>query len=177
PCLNFTTLTSNEPHRASRRVRTRRRAIAATLETLERSFEKCDKLQPMDTPLHVAILAAGEGKRMHSDLPKVLHCLAGRPLLAHVLDSARALDASSLCVVHGHGGEQVRERFADANVAWARQDPPLGTAHALAQALPHFSSEGVTLVLYGDVALVRPSTLASVVERARSGALSLLTVD
>ena len=130
----------------------------------------------MNTPLHVAILAAGEGKRMHSDLPKVLHCLAGRPLLAHVLDSARALDASSLCVVHGHGGEQVRERFADANVAWARQDPPLGTAHALAQALPHFSSEGVTLVLYGDVALVRPSTLASVVERARSGALSLLTV-
>ena len=88
-------------------------------------------------PLNIAILAAGQGKRMRSDLPKVLHPLGGRPLLAHVLDTARKLAADRICVVYGHGGDAVRGRFPEPDLVWAMQEPPLGTGHALAQALPH----------------------------------------
>src|SRR5690242_21906134 len=90
----------------------------------------------MASPLHVVVLAAGQGTRMKSRLPKVLHPVAGRPMLGHVLDTAHALDAVACHVVHGHGAEAVREVFRDARVNWALQAEQKGTAHALAQALP-----------------------------------------
>ena len=127
--------------------------------------------------LNIAILAAGQGKRMRSSLPKVLHPLGGRPLLAHVLDTVRKLAAGRICVVYGHGGDAVRERFPDSDLAWAQQDPPLGTGHALAQALPHLGTDGVTLVLFGADPLARAQTLDAVAQKARDGALSLLTIE
>jgi len=127
--------------------------------------------------LSIAILAAGVGKRMRSGMPKVLHPLGGRPLLAHVLDTARKLAADRICVVYGHGGDAVRQRFPDADLKWALQDPPLGTGHALAQALPQFGADGVTLVLFGADPLARAETLERVVQHARQGALSLLTIE
>jgi bifunctional UDP-N-acetylglucosamine pyrophosphorylase/glucosamine-1-phosphate N-acetyltransferase len=126
--------------------------------------------------LNVVILAAGQGKRMRSDLPKVLHPLAGRPLLAHVLDTARALGPARICVVYGHGGERVREALADDAVAWVRQEPQLGTGHALMQALPHLGAGAQTLVLYGDVPLTRVETLAQLRETAGDG-VAVLTVE
>ena len=128
-------------------------------------------------PLNIAILAAGQGKRMRSNLPKVLHPIGGRPLLAHVLDTARMLAADRICVVYGHGGDAVRERFPDPDLAWALQNPPQGTGHALAQALPQLGTQGVTLVLFGADPLARVETLQKVVDVARQGALSLLTIE
>ena len=96
-------------------------------------------------PLQVVILAAGQGKRMHSDLPKVLHPLAGRPLLSHVIETARALAPRRLCVVLGHGASLVRERLADAKAQWALQEQQLGTGHAVLQALPSLDSGGTVL--------------------------------
>jgi bifunctional UDP-N-acetylglucosamine pyrophosphorylase/glucosamine-1-phosphate N-acetyltransferase len=109
--------------------------------------------------LNVVILAAGQGKRMFSDRPKVLHQLAGRSLLAHVIGTARALRAERICVVYGHGGEQVPQAIADAEITFVKQEPQLGTGHALKQALPHLGAASETLVLYGDVPLVRSETL------------------
>ena len=109
--------------------------------------------------LNVVILAAGQGKRMFSDRPKVLHQLAGRSLLAHVIGTVRALRAERICVVYGHGREQVPQAFADADIIFAKQEPQLGTGHALKQALQHLDAAGETLVLYGDVPLVRSETL------------------
>ena len=130
--------------------------------------------------MNVVILAAGKGKRMHSDLPKVLHPLAGRPLLAHVIESARELGAENICVVHGHGGEQVRAALDAPDLAWALQEPQLGTGHAVMQALPHLDiavspAPTFTLVLYGDVPLTRASTLRRLVAAAGSDKLALLT--
>jgi bifunctional UDP-N-acetylglucosamine pyrophosphorylase/glucosamine-1-phosphate N-acetyltransferase len=130
--------------------------------------------------LNVVILAAGKGKRMHSDLPKVLHPLAGRPLLAHVIESVRELGAENICVVHGHGGEQVRAALDAPDLAWALQEPQLGTGHAVMQALPHLDiavspAPTFTLVLYGDVPLTRASTLRRLVAAAGSDKLALLT--
>jgi bifunctional UDP-N-acetylglucosamine pyrophosphorylase/glucosamine-1-phosphate N-acetyltransferase len=127
-------------------------------------------------PLQIAILAAGKGKRMHSALPKVLHTLAGKPLLAHVLATARAMAPRAICVVEG-SGDAVRQRFPDPDLVWARQDPPRGTGDALRCALSQLLPDGVTLVLFGADPLARAATLAEVVEHARHGALSLLTVD
>jgi len=93
--------------------------------------------------VNVVILAAGQGKRMHSDTPKVLHALAGKPLLAHVVDAARELSPQRICVVYGHGGEAVREAFAAprgagaGGIIWVLQAPQLGAGHAVMQALPH----------------------------------------
>jgi bifunctional UDP-N-acetylglucosamine pyrophosphorylase/glucosamine-1-phosphate N-acetyltransferase len=126
--------------------------------------------------VNVVILAAGQGKRMRSDLPKVLHPLAGRPLLAHVLATARALAPERICVVYGHSGERVREALGDPAVAWVRQEPQLGTGHALAQALPQLGAAAQTLVLYGDVPLTRPATLARLREAAGDG-VAVLTVE
>ncbi|MCD6044401.1 MAG: glmU, partial [Burkholderiales bacterium] len=92
--------------------------------------------------LQIVILAAGQGKRMRSGLPKVLHPLAGRPLLAHVLDTARTLKARRIVVVHGHGAEAVRAAFPDAGIAWALQSEQLGTGHAVQQAMPHLEAGG-----------------------------------
>lgn len=110
-------------------------------------------------PLHVVVLAAGEGKRMRSRRPKVLQPLAGRPMLAHVLDAAAMLEPDAIHVVHGHGGDQVREAFADAQLIWAEQREQLGTGHAVAQAMPSIPDDAQVLVLYGDVPLLRAETL------------------
>ena len=126
--------------------------------------------------LNVVILAAGLGKRMHSRLPKVLHALAGRPLLSHVIDAARALSASRIVVVYGHGGEQVREAFAGAGLEFARQEPQLGTGHAVQQALPALGDAATTLVLYGDVPLIRAETLERLVAAAPNG-VAVLTAE
>ena len=127
------------------------------------------------TSLSIVILAAGRGKRMYSDLPKVLHRLAGQPMLGRVIDTARQLHPARLCVVYGHGGEAVRSAFADADdIVWAEQAEQLGTGHALRMALPCLPAEGRVLVLYGDVPLVTVDTLRTLVERAGES-LSLLT--
>ncbi|MBI3936693.1 MAG: bifunctional UDP-N-acetylglucosamine diphosphorylase/glucosamine-1-phosphate N-acetyltransferase GlmU [Betaproteobacteria bacterium] len=116
--------------------------------------------------MNVVILAAGQGKRMFSRLPKVLHPLAGKPLLAHVVDTARALKPARICVVYGHGGEQVPRAVNGADLHYVKQEPQLGTGHALGQALPHLDPSGVTLVLYGDVPLIRAATLRAMVDEA-----------
>jgi len=131
----------------------------------------------MEMPLQIAILAAGEGKRMRSALPKVLHLLGGRPLLEHVLGTARSLDPRAICVVHGGDGGALRRRFPDNDLAWALQEPPAGTADALKRALTTLATDGVTLVLFGADPLARPDTLRSVVAQAQNGALSLLTIE
>jgi bifunctional UDP-N-acetylglucosamine pyrophosphorylase/glucosamine-1-phosphate N-acetyltransferase len=113
----------------------------------------------MASPLHVVVLAAGQGTRMKSRLPKVLHAVAGRPMLGHVLDTARALEAAVCHVVHGHGAEAVRAAFADTAVTWVLQAEQKGTAHAVAQALPGIPDSANVLVLYGDVPLTRAETL------------------
>jgi bifunctional UDP-N-acetylglucosamine pyrophosphorylase/glucosamine-1-phosphate N-acetyltransferase len=124
--------------------------------------------------LNIVILAAGQGKRMYSALPKVLHPLAGKSLLQHVVDTARQLKPARLVVVYGHGGDAVRAAIMDADVAWALQAEQLGTGHALAQALPHLDAALPTLVLYGDVPLVKKATLEHLVHQAGAG-LGLLT--
>ncbi|MBN8760008.1 MAG: UDP-N-acetylglucosamine diphosphorylase/glucosamine-1-phosphate N-acetyltransferase [Thiobacillus sp. 65-69] len=130
----------------------------------------------MATPLQILILAAGKGTRMRSDLPKVLHPLAGKPLLGHVVDTAHALGAVGICVVYGFGGDAVPRAFADDNLTFALQAEQLGTGHAVQQALPNLADTGVTLVLYGDVPLTRPATLQPLVAAAQAGKLGLLTV-
>ena len=131
----------------------------------------------MSIPLEIVILAAGQGKRMYSDTPKVLHHLAGRPLLAHVLESAGTLKPAAVHVVYGHGGERVREVFAQAGVNWARQAEQKGTGHAVAQATPAVSDQATVLVLYGDVPLIRSQTLQELLQAAGSGSLALLTAE
>ena len=127
--------------------------------------------------LNVVILAAGQGKRMRSDLPKVLHRLADKPLLGHVIATARSLKPSHICVVYGHGGDQVRAAFAaDADLKWAEQKEQLGTGHAVLQALPQLDPELPTLVLYGDVPLTRAATLQWLVHLAGPN-LALLTAN
>ena len=108
----------------------------------------------MPAGLNVVILAAGQGKRMRSRLSKVLHPLAGRPLLEHVVATARALKPARICVVYGHGGEQVPQVVKANDLTFVKQQPQLGTGHALAQAQPHLGNAGLTLVLYGDVPLI-----------------------
>jgi bifunctional UDP-N-acetylglucosamine pyrophosphorylase/glucosamine-1-phosphate N-acetyltransferase len=119
--------------------------------------------------LAVVVLAAGQGKRMHSALPKVLHLLAGRPLLAHVLAAARALGPERILVVHGHGGDEVRTAFPGDDLEWIEQAEQLGTGHALAQALPKIAAGAQVLVLNGDVPMVRPETLRRLVQASAKG--------
>jgi len=128
-------------------------------------------------PTTVIILAAGQGKRMRSDLPKVLHPLAGRPLLGHVLASAARLKPREVRVVTGHGGEQVRAAFAGEKLSWVNQAEQRGTGHAVKQALPGLPAADVALILYGDVPLVPPETLRKLVAKARAGKLAVLTAD
>ena len=126
--------------------------------------------------MNIVILAAGMGKRMNSDLPKVLHPLAGKSLLGHVVDTARTLDPQRLVVVYGHGGEQVQAAFdGQTDVQWALQSPQLGTGHAVAQAVPILVDDVPTLILYGDVPLVKASTLQRLADAARGGKLALLS--
>jgi len=126
--------------------------------------------------LNVVILAAGQGKRMHSALPKVLHLLAGKPLLAHVIATARELKPARICVVYGYGGKQVPDAVRGEGLVFVEQQPQLGTGHALKQALPHLDPRASTLVLYGDVPLIAAATLAAMTggEAAR---LKILTAE
>ncbi|MGI9246599.1 MAG: bifunctional UDP-N-acetylglucosamine diphosphorylase/glucosamine-1-phosphate N-acetyltransferase GlmU [Steroidobacteraceae bacterium] len=128
-------------------------------------------------PLSVVILAAGQGKRMKSDLPKVLQPLAGRPLLKHDIDTARELAADAVHVVYGHGGEQVRATLAAEQVSWALQAEQHGTGHAVQQAMPGVPDDHLVLVMFGDVPLVQAGTLRRLIEAAQDGAaLAILSV-
>jgi len=130
----------------------------------------------MTQALHVIILAAGAGKRMKSDLPKVLQPIAGRPMLAHVIDTARQLQPQAIHVVYGHGGEAVRAAFADQpDLQWAEQREQLGTGHAVQQAMPQVPDEAKVLVLYGDVPLIRLDTLQHLL--SQPGRLAVLVAD
>jgi bifunctional UDP-N-acetylglucosamine pyrophosphorylase/glucosamine-1-phosphate N-acetyltransferase len=127
------------------------------------------------TGLSIVILAAGQGKRMRSVLPKVLHTLAGMPLLQHVIRTAQRLPAHAIYVVYGHGGKQVREYLGMLPVHWVEQPHQLGTGHALAQAIPFIPPEHQVLVLYGDVPLITPDTLGHLISAAGSDGLAVLT--
>lgn len=126
--------------------------------------------------LSVITLAAGKGSRMQSEMPKVLHPLAGKPMLAHVLASASELDAPSLHVVVGHGAEQVQTELADFAVHWAVQTEQKGTGHAVAQAIDAVDDSAQVLILYGDVPLISPTSLRRLLQAAPDG-LALLTVE
>src|SRR5690606_18859045 len=127
--------------------------------------------------MNVVILAAGLGKRMRSDLPKVLHPLAGRPRPAHAGDRARSLAPRRIVVGYGHGGETVPQAIEGDDLRWALQQPQRGTGHAVMQALPHLDPAVPTLVLYGDVPMTSRDTLARLLEAAGGDKLGLLTVD
>jgi bifunctional UDP-N-acetylglucosamine pyrophosphorylase/glucosamine-1-phosphate N-acetyltransferase len=133
--------------------------------------------------MNIVILAAGQGKRMRSALPKVLHPVAGRAMLAHVLDAAEALAtsldvAARITVVVGHGADQVQAALSDrAGVRTVLQQPQLGTGHAVAQAAPHLAADEPTLVLYGDVPLITPATLRALLAAAGRDGVGLLTVN
>jgi bifunctional UDP-N-acetylglucosamine pyrophosphorylase/glucosamine-1-phosphate N-acetyltransferase len=153
---------------ATRRPGTGRGAVSAATGT-----SPAARLTP--APLSVVILAAGQGKRMKSELPKVLQPLAGRPLLKHVIETARSLDPAAIHVVYGHGGEQVRAALADEPVRWTLQAERLGTGHALMQAMPDIPDAHRVLVLYGDVPLLRRQTLVALLA-GDGGSLNLLTM-
>ncbi|MDD5391460.1 MAG: bifunctional UDP-N-acetylglucosamine diphosphorylase/glucosamine-1-phosphate N-acetyltransferase GlmU [Thiothrix sp.] len=121
------------------------------------------------------ILAAGQGTRMRSALPKVLHPIAGKPMLQHVVDACARLDASHMAVVYGHGGETVRERISGENLHWALQAEQKGTGHAVAQAIHLVAADDVVLVAYGDVPLIRSETLQALASGLQDAALCILT--
>ena len=126
--------------------------------------------------MNIVILAAGQGKRMHSNLPKVLHPVAGKALVSHVIDTARCLSPHTLCLVYGHGGEALRSTLDAPDLVWALQEPQLGTGHAVQQAVPHLKNEGTTLILYGDVPLIQAETLKRLLHAAQD-ALAVLTLE
>ncbi|WP_349778357.1 bifunctional UDP-N-acetylglucosamine diphosphorylase/glucosamine-1-phosphate N-acetyltransferase GlmU [Xanthomonas sp. WHRI 6108] len=130
----------------------------------------------MTLPLHVVILAAGEGKRMRSSLPKVLQPLAGQPMLAHVIATARQLQPAAIHVVHGHGGEQVQAAFAaQSDLHWAEQRQQLGTGHAVQQAMDAIPDAATVLVLYGDVPLIQSQDLLQLLHAP--GRMAVLVAD
>ena len=125
--------------------------------------------------LTVVILAAGQGTRMKSELPKVLHCVANKPMLEHVIDTAYGLEANNIHVVYGHGGEKVQEKLASKNVNWVLQEEQLGTGHAVQQVIEHIADEETVLILYGDVPLIRKDTLQSLLKNLTETQLAVLT--
>ena len=129
--------------------------------------------------MNIVILAAGHGSRMQSAIPKVLHRLGGRPLLAYVVDTARALNPSIICVVYGYGGDAVPRRMQaeSQGVTWVKQEPQLGTGHALMQAAPHLDERVPTLVLYGDVPMIGVETLRKLAAAAGGSDFGILTVN
>ncbi len=126
-------------------------------------------------PLNVVILAAGKGTRMHSDKPKVLHQLAGKALVQHVLDCAHRLDPQRICVIYGHGGDAVPNALQRTDAQCVLQSPQLGTGHAVQQAVPHLAEHGRTMILYGDVPLIGRATLHRMLQN--SDGMTLLTVN
>ena len=127
--------------------------------------------------LSIIILAAGQGTRMRSELPKVLQPLAGRPLLSHVLDCCKALSADDICVVYGHGADAVPSVFADEPLRWALQAEQLGTGHAMQKAMPETPDQNRVLVLFGDVPLLMPETLSILLDETPQNDVAVLTVD
>src|ERR1700677_2597933 len=127
--------------------------------------------------LSVVILAAGQGKRMNSDLPKVLQPLAGEPLLQHVVNTARTLNPSNIYVVYGHGGALVQAALHEEPVEWVLQADQLGTGHAVMQAMCVIPDEHTVLVLYGDVPLISGASLSKLIAAADTGALAILSVN
>jgi bifunctional UDP-N-acetylglucosamine pyrophosphorylase/glucosamine-1-phosphate N-acetyltransferase len=127
--------------------------------------------------LSIVILAAGQGTRMNSRLPKVLQPLAGRPLLRHVIQCSHEVGGDRICVVYGHGGDQVRAEFADEDLTWALQAEQHGTGHAVMQAMPHVADDGRVLILFGDVPLLKPATLTRLLDACPGDELGVLTVD
>ena len=125
----------------------------------------------------IVILAAGKGTRMKSNLPKVLHRLAGRPLLQHVVDAAETVNDANILVVTGHGAEEVKSNICGDHLRYIEQIEQLGTAHAVLQAVPLLSSKGITLILYGDVPLISPETIVGMLEKVGSQSMTLLTVQ
>ncbi len=126
--------------------------------------------------LSIVILAAGQGSRMKSALPKVLHPLAGKPLLQHVLASARQLSPKELMVVYGHGGDQVRSVIDDGSILWTEQKEQKGTGHAVQQAIPEIGDDRCVLILYGDVPLISTATLVELIKQVTETQMALLTV-
>jgi len=125
--------------------------------------------------LGIVILAAGQGTRMNSALPKVLHKLANKPMLEHVIETAKKLKPKKIIIVYGHGGDLVKSTINDEFLKWAEQTEQLGTGHAVQQAAPYLNDVDKTLILYGDVPLLNESTLSQLVSLSTD--LSLLTVD
>ena len=127
--------------------------------------------------LSIIILAAGQGTRMRSALPKVLQTVAGKPLLEHVLDGAQALQTTDICIVYGHGGEAVRKAFQGESLRWVLQAEQLGTGHAMQQAMPGTPDENRVLVLFGDVPLLKSSTLSRLLDDTPDDDVAVLSVD
>ncbi|MEZ8493911.1 bifunctional UDP-N-acetylglucosamine diphosphorylase/glucosamine-1-phosphate N-acetyltransferase GlmU [Vibrio splendidus] len=122
------------------------------------------------------ILAAGKGTRMYSNTPKVLHTLAGKPMVKHVIDTCNGLGAQNINLVYGHGGDQMKATLAEESVNWALQAEQLGTGHAVDQASAHFADDEKVLVLYGDVPLISPGTIENLLDAQPNGGIALLTV-
>ena len=122
------------------------------------------------------ILAAGKGTRMYSNTPKVLHTLAGKPMVKHVIDTCNGLGAQNINLVYGHGGDQMKATLAEESVNWALQAEQLGTGHAVDQASTHFADDEKVLVLYGDVPLISPETIENLLDAQPNGGIALLTV-
>ncbi|SFN54750.1 UDP-N-acetylglucosamine pyrophosphorylase /glucosamine-1-phosphate N-acetyltransferase [Izhakiella capsodis] len=129
-----------------------------------------------NSAMSVVILAAGKGTRMYSDLPKVLHPLAGKPMVQHVIDASLALGARKLNLVYGHGGDLLRSTLNDERLNWVLQAEQLGTGHAMQQAAPYFSDDEDILMLYGDVPLIGTDTLHRLLAAKPQGGIGLLTV-
>jgi bifunctional UDP-N-acetylglucosamine pyrophosphorylase/glucosamine-1-phosphate N-acetyltransferase len=127
--------------------------------------------------LDVVVLAAGKGTRMRSDMPKVLHILADKPLLGHVISAANSLNPTAIHIVVGHKAEDVEASFPGSPLRWVKQIEQLGTGHAVAQAMPNIDNNSVVLILYGDVPLIKASTLKAMIEDVSEDQMSLLTVD
>ncbi|MFL0811022.1 MAG: bifunctional UDP-N-acetylglucosamine diphosphorylase/glucosamine-1-phosphate N-acetyltransferase GlmU [Agarilytica sp.] len=127
--------------------------------------------------IHTVILAAGKGTRMRSDIPKVLHALAGKSFIQHVIDSASELGAEKHFVVVGHGADQVKQNTASAEVCFVEQNEQLGTGHAVQQVMPYFSEDAVVLILYGDVPLIQSKTLHTLTSLVDNSSMALLTVN
>ncbi|MBJ7222275.1 MULTISPECIES: bifunctional UDP-N-acetylglucosamine diphosphorylase/glucosamine-1-phosphate N-acetyltransferase GlmU [unclassified Brenneria] len=129
-----------------------------------------------NSAMSVVILAAGKGTRMYSDLPKVLHPLAGKPMVQHVIDAAMTIGAQHVHLVYGHGGDLLKRELSDPALNWVLQAEQLGTGHAMQQAAPFFADDEDILMLYGDVPLISPTTLRNLLQAKPLGGIGLLTV-
>lgn len=129
------------------------------------------------TQLSVVILAAGKGTRMYSDLPKVLHPVAGKPMVKHVIDTAKQLDAQQIHLIYGHGADLLKARLSEEPVNWVFQAEQLGTGHAMQQAAPFFADDENIVMLYGDAPLITKATLERLIAAKPENGIALLTVE